>query len=1013
LSGTAGGHAGSTGWDVFISYTRADALAQAEALHLALAAARLKVFKDDRALRPGERWFGAIEDALASCRHFVVLLGPAGLDRWVGAETQVALSRHFSAAPGSAPLSVLPVLLQGTPPAVMRTFLAQFQSLHWSAGQGEPPAELVAALSAKASSTADRPLVPGCPYRGLAAFGREHAGLFFGRERDIVGVLARLGDSDPPRPGDDAQARPALQRQLRWLSIVGGSGTGKSSLLRAGLLPLVDAGALAARTGVERWTVTSAILPGADPLLELAKALSAALEPADRRDSAALLERLRRSDGPDADQALALWLADRLADDPGRAVLLVVDQFEELFTQAAPASRKRFDALLATALQASNSRLYLASTCRSDLAHRLADDLPQLAQHYNTLSRPYMLASMGLADLKRAIEQPAALAGLDVSELVQALLQDAREDLAGALPLVQHALTTLWAVRAAGPSVDGRVYPGGRLTLKAFDDAGRLAGILAREANGVLARIERSPLGKTGRHGAMELLLSLSHYQPDGRHTRQQLDLPAALRVAGQGDNATALTQGRQVLDILAGRREDCNDSADLRLVTIGAASSDAGAGTAEPRVDLIHEALLRTPTQDGAQAADKAAARAQAYWPMLVNYLVQHKDRDLLRQTLRAAAEAWEQAQDWWARLRLTASLGDLRRFRRLAHVASKPEQAYLRASRLPAALVSALVWLSLSAGILDLVAAAVIPAFEARRVAALKDPDERDNFNALRWGLFAPPPPKTVEIPLDKDSRYTMGCLPERDGSDAIKCRPDEAPREVDLVQQPAPCTAFGVYEITNDEYEYYVWSQRRLPAGQRPPPDALPTYPDLRDWKHGRHPVVRVSALDAEAYAQWLSTISKQTWRLPTEEEWEYAARAVHPSKPGGVEGPYWWGKESPKEHGRANCDGCDPRFKRESAPVGEYPSNAFGLHDTVGNVWEWTSSAYSNDNSPFQTESAGGKWVPRVFRGGSWDHDPSGTRASFRGGGPDFKGGMVGFRVCRAPPPGRLGYGAAER
>jgi formylglycine-generating enzyme required for sulfatase activity len=1040
--------AGTTGWDVFISYTRADALAQAEALHKALASAGLRVFKDDRALRPGQRWFGEIEDALASCRHFVVLLGRAGLDRWVGAETQVALSRHFSATPAATQsgqrLTILPVLLEGTPPQLMRTFLAQFQSLGWPAEQGEPPAELVAALAAQPANAAGKPLVEGCPYRGLGAFQKDDAQLFFGRERDLVALLGRLGEVDPPRPGD-AHAMAQPRRQLRWLSIVGGSGTGKSSLLRAGLLPLVDAGALAARTGVERWAVAGPILPGADPVLELAKALSAAFDPPERRDSAALLDRLRRSDSPDADQALALWLSDRLADDPSRAVLLVVDQFEELFTLATPESRLRFDALLATALQASDAtgrgnRLYLATTCRSDLAHRLPEDLPQLAQQLNTLSLPYVLAPMGLPELRRAIERPAALAGLDVSELVAALLQDAREDLAGALPLVQHALTTLWAVRDMGPSLgsataDGHIHPGGRLTLKSFDDAGRLAGILAREADGVLARIEQhrpaapagaKPLGAAGRHGAMELLLSLSHYQADGRHTRQHLELDAALRVAGQGDTPAALATGRQVLDLLAGQRAQGNDSGGLRLVSIdtggraeasdsanssatpttakASATANASSATA-PRVDLIHEALLRS--RDG-----------QPYWPTLVDYLTRHKDRDLQRQNLRRAAEHWAEAKDRWGRWTHAASRHEQRHWAPLLHAASAQERAYMQGSRTPARLKLAATVVGSVMAAVGLAWALVISNLDQIERHLQANRDQRDALNTLRWALFPPALPRVVEVPL---GRYTMGCLPGRDDVLGIKCQDDEAPREVDLTTMPAPCTAYGTFEVSFDEYDYYVWSLRRQ-AGKGGPD--YPVVPSSSRGHRGQRPVVDVSALDAEQYAAWLTAQSKgsadtREWRLPTEEEWEFIARSDHPSKPGGLPGPYWWGKTTPAAAGsapaRANCgSGCDREVQGQSAPIGHYQANAFGLHDTVGNVWEWTSSIDSTGNQPAKGQQGSAEALARVLRGGSWLSNAQNARASFRlNYPPDYRYIFIGFRVCRASPIGPLDHGAAGR
>lgn len=135
-----------------------------------------------------------------------------------------------------------------------------------------------------------------------------------------------------------------------------------------------------------------------------------------------------------------------------------------------------------------------------------------------------------------------------------------------------------------------------------------------------------------------------------------------------------------------------------------------------------------------------------------------------------------------------------------------------------------------------------------------------------------------------------------------------------------------------------------------------------PDDMGWGEGKRPVVNVNYEDAVNYAQWLSKETGTRYRLPTEEEWEVAARA-------GTTTDYWWGNDIGVNN--ANCDGCGSKWGgKKTAPVGSFQPNAYGLYDTVGNVWEWTASCYD----------ASCQW--RMVRGGSWYVDPGYLSASYR-------------------------------
>jgi formylglycine-generating enzyme required for sulfatase activity len=132
------------------------------------------------------------------------------------------------------------------------------------------------------------------------------------------------------------------------------------------------------------------------------------------------------------------------------------------------------------------------------------------------------------------------------------------------------------------------------------------------------------------------------------------------------------------------------------------------------------------------------------------------------------------------------------------------------------------------------------------------------------------------------------------------------------------------------------------------------------------------------------------------LPSEAEWEYAARA-------GSMTSFAWGDAVPR--GAANCDGCGSRWDdRQTAPVSSFPANAFGLYDMLGNVWEWTADCWQpgGAGSDVAGPAACREGERRVLRGGSWANSPPMLRSSARvWGSPDGRNNNVGFRVARDP------------
>lgn len=208
------------------------------------------------------------------------------------------------------------------------------------------------------------------------------------------------------------------------------------------------------------------------------------------------------------------------------------------------------------------------------------------------------------------------------------------------------------------------------------------------------------------------------------------------------------------------------------------------------------------------------------------------------------------------------------------------------------------------------------------------------------------------------------------------------DEVPVRIVRIQKPF---GIGQYEVTFDEYDQFATvTKRKLPNDQ--------------GWGRGRRPVINVSWQDAVEYTKWLSEQTGKRYRLPTEAEWEYAAR-------GGKETTYWWGKDLLK--GMANCNGCGSQWDgKQTAPVGSLKPNPFGLYDTAGNVWEWVEDCYHGnyngapeDGSAWK-ETGGGYCDLRVVRGGSWGASPEFLRASFRGWiGADYRSYLIGFRLVQ--------------
>jgi len=164
----------------------------------------------------------------------------------------------------------------------------------------------------------------------------------------------------------------------------------------------------------------------------------------------------------------------------------------------------------------------------------------------------------------------------------------------------------------------------------------------------------------------------------------------------------------------------------------------------------------------------------------------------------------------------------------------------------------------------------------------------------------------------------------------------------------------------------------------------------------------PVTCISWNDATAYATWLSQQTGQQYRLPTEAQWEYAARA-------GTETKYWWGNEASHDYANYGAEDCCSGVAASqdqwiyTSPIGSFAPNAFGLYDTSGNLWEWTCSEYDNYNGKEtqclrQEDSSNNSLF--VLRGGSWFDDAMWVRSTYRVGNQrSIRSRFCGARLSR--------------
>jgi formylglycine-generating enzyme required for sulfatase activity/class 3 adenylate cyclase len=813
------------------------------------------------------------------------------------------------------------------------------------------------------------------PYRGLRSLEAEDAGIFFGRDAPTVEALdhlRRLREATPPR----------------LLVILGASGAGKSSFLRAGLLPRLGRD--------DRHFLTLPIIRPEHAVMFGDNGLLAALEHAFRAvkiatthanlraaieaGAAALRPLLRLL----VQQATRVTFAQESIPRPPTLVISI-DQGEELFLAEGQVEAQAFLILLRDLLCRDDPTLIALITIRSDSyeALQLAQELEGVRQEI--LNLPPMPKG-SYADVIKGpairLERTGRPLKLEDS-LAETLLTDIEEGGGkDALALLAFTLERLYL------EYGGR----GQLMLADYLALKGIKGSIEAAVEQAFKEADKNPAVPKDRQVRLALLRHglipwLAGIDPDSGRPRR--------RVARKSEIPE---EARPLIDQLI----------EQRLL-----ATDVARETGEQTIEPVHEALLRQ-------------------WGLLQGWLMEDSGLLALLEGVKRAGRDWvANGRDaaWLTRAtnRLEAAERTLSERPDLAAILEPRDREYVaacrrredalnaetqaaqkRKRRQELAFIGVLVVISL-AGIAyaiwtnfdnltvrgEMLADEFLPGWPKKLTA---EPEQQYAQKILQPGEVisfreCTRCPEMIVIPAGK---FKMGSPAEEKGHQES----EEPLHEVTI----AGNFAAGKFEATFDEWKACVDARacnKDVAYDQGWGKDEK--FPDGRIVPR---PVINVSWDDAQRYVKWLSARTGKTYRLLSEAEWEYAARGVtsvdapHPAYP--------WGQDV--DTGNASCRGCggdwDGEEVNRTAPVGSFAANAFGLHDMHGNVWEWAEDCVHNsyngapsDGSPW-LQANDGDCSNRVLRGGSWGSYPVLLRSASRNW--DYTvdhGYLIGFRVAR--------------
>ena len=519
---------------VFVSYSRRNKNF-AERLARDLGDAGLEVWIDFRQIHAGEMWQEEIFRGIERSNIIIACLSPdAVVSEWVQREVNTA-REHGKL--------IVPVMVADALKLLEETenmrWLLDVHFINFENNYEAAFPELLLALPGGRRVGAYDDVDPAKirnPFKGLEAFQQTDAHVFFGRENLIEKSLERLKEDRP----------------VRFLAVVGASGSGKSSMVRAGVLPALRRGQL---PGSDQWRLMI-FTPGTEPIESLSQRIAPLVEDKDSDEIENLLQQ--------SPQMFDALMKDVLADAPDNArVLLIVDQFEEVFTRASDVQARLFLDVLHHAVTVPNGRALVLITMRADFFDRLSH-YPRLAELFEQ-ENMVIVTEMTAPQLLRSIQGPAEAVGLIYDQnLPQRILDDVRRQ-PGSLPLLQYALKELYQRRE-----------GARLTTNAYEEIGGVRRALAQHAEDSYSQLNAAQQGVMRR-----IMLRLVEIGDNGEATRRRVNRHD-LDLRGVPSEAV-----QELVDELT--------SAESRLLIASrqiTASEDAV--RPETYIEVGHEALIR-----------------------------------------------------------------------------------------------------------------------------------------------------------------------------------------------------------------------------------------------------------------------------------------------------------------------------------------------------------------------------------------------------------------------------------